>query len=224
MAKKAVRLTRIQKLVGQRMLKSKQSKPCFYLEMKADVTELMGMRPKLRKSLGVKITTNAFYIRALGSAAREYPMITAKLEGDSIVSRGVNVGFAVSAPHGLVVPVVKGTLAKSLVEIANDEKLLTEKARDNQLTLEDMEDETVALSNLGPYGIDSFIGIIPPVASVILATGRVIPAIVCVDGQPISRKMLSLSLAVDHKIINGHYAAQFLNHVKELLQNPQLLL
>ncbi|MFC1676484.1 2-oxo acid dehydrogenase subunit E2 [Planctomycetota bacterium] len=217
-------LSTIQKIIGKRMLLSKRTKPCFYLEAKADVTELMAIRPKLRKRLGVKITTNVFYIRALAMAVEKYPEINARLDGDVIMVAGsVNVGFAVSAPQGLVVPVVKDASEKGLVEIAGDEKLLTEKALDNQLTLEDMESETVALSNLGPYGIDSFIGIIPPVASVILATGRVIPTIICRDGEPVSRKMLSLSLAVDHKIINGYYAAQFLNYLKELLENPQEL-
>ena len=76
-------LTRIQKLIGKRMLKSKMSKPCFYIESKADVTELMKLRPKLRKSLGVKITTNAFYIRTLALAAKKYPIMTGILDGET---------------------------------------------------------------------------------------------------------------------------------------------
>ena len=106
--KKHIRLTRIQKLIGDRMLKSKQNKPCFYICSKADITELMAMRPKLRKSLGVKITTNAFYIHALGLAVKKYPLAAGKVEGDIIrIAERINVGFAVNAPQGLVVPVVK---------------------------------------------------------------------------------------------------------------------
>ena len=101
-------LTRIQKLIGERMLKSKLNKPCFYIESKADVTELMGLRPKLSKSLGVKITTNVFYIRTLALAAKKYPLMVGSIYGDNIkIADCVNVGFAVNAPQGLVVPVIK---------------------------------------------------------------------------------------------------------------------
>ncbi|MHC4206325.1 MAG: 2-oxo acid dehydrogenase subunit E2, partial [Planctomycetota bacterium] len=94
-------LTRIQKLIGRRMLKSKQSKPCFYLEAKADVTELMALRPKLRKSLGVRITTNAFYIHILGLAAQKYPLVVGRLQDNGIqIAERVHVGFAVNAPQG----------------------------------------------------------------------------------------------------------------------------
>ena len=218
-------LTRIQKLIGQRMLKSKLSKPCFYIESKADVTELMAIRPRLRKSLGVKITTNAFYIRALGIAAQKYPLVVGKSDGNNIrIAERVNVGFAVNAPQGLVVPVVKDAPNKTLPEIACEEMLLTDKARDNQLTLEDMQGETIALSNLGVYGTDSFLGIVPPPASTILAVGNVLAAVVCKNGEISVRKMLSLSLAVDNRVVNETYAAKFLNFIKEQLQNPQQLI
>ncbi len=211
------------------MLESKLSKACFYVESKTDVTELMAIRPRLRKSLGVKITTNAFYIRALGLAVQKYPLTAGKLAGDNIrIAQRVNVGFAVSAPQGLVVPVVKDANKKTLVEIAREEKLLTDKARDNRLTLEDIEGETIALSNLGAYDIDSFLGIVPPPTSTILAVGNVVTTVVCENDErvpplPGLRKMVSLSLAVDHRVINGTYAAQFLAFIAEQLQNPQQL-
>jgi pyruvate dehydrogenase E2 component (dihydrolipoamide acetyltransferase) len=218
-------LTRIQKLIGRRMLKSKQSKPCFYLEAKADVTELMALRPKLRKSLGVRITTNAFYIHILGLAAQKYPLMVGRLEGDSIqIAERVNVGFAVNAPQGLVVPVVKDAADKTLPEIAREEKLLTDKARDNQLTLEEMEGETIALSNLGAYDIDSFLGIIPPPASTILSVGNVLAMVVYRDGEITVRKILNLSLAADRRVLDERYAAGFLNHIKDRLQNPQQMI
>ena len=222
--KNYIPLTRIQKLIVKRMSASKADKPCFYLEVKADVTELMAMRPRLRKSLKVKITTNAFYIRALALAAGKYPAVLGKIEDYNIkIANHINVGFAVNAPHGLVVPVVKDADRKSLSEIARLEKLLTEKTRDNELTLEEIEGETIALSNLGAYGIDSFFGIVPPPASAILAVGNVIPTIIARNDKPVVRKMVSLTLAVDHKILNPDYAAQFLNFIKEQLQKPQQL-
>ncbi len=215
-------LTRIQKLVGERMLTSKLSKPCCYLETKTDVTELMAIRPKLRKSLGVKITTNTFYIHALALAVQKYPLMAGKMCGENIqIADHVNIGFAVNAPQGLVVPVIKDAGEKTLPEIAREENLLIDKARDNQLTLEDIEGETVALSNLGVYGIDSFYGIVPPPASTILAVGNIIRTIVPENGKATVRKMVSLSIAVDNKDITDFYAARFLHFIKELLQNPE---
>ena len=217
-----IQLTRIQKLIGRRMLKSKQGKPCFYLETKADVTELMALRPKLRKSFGVRITTNAFYIHILGLAAQKYPLVVGRLEDDSIkIAECINVGFAVNAPQGLIVPVVKDAAAKTLPEIGREETLLTDKARDNKLTLEEIEGETIALSNLGAYSIDSFIGIIPPPTSTILSVGNVIPSVVCRNGEMIARKIVSLSVAADRRVVSETYAAEFLNYIKDRLQNPQ---
>jgi pyruvate dehydrogenase E2 component (dihydrolipoamide acetyltransferase) len=215
-------LTRIQKLIGQRMLESKRSKPCFYLEAKADVTELMALRPKLRKSLGIRITTNAFYIHILGLAARKYPLVIGRFGGDGITIGGrINVGFAINAPQGLVVPVVKDAADKTLAEIAREEILLTDKARDNKLTLDEIEGETIALSNLGAYDVDSFLGIIPPPASTILSVGNVVPAVVCRDGEITVRKIVSLSVAADRRVLSEIYAAEFLNYIKDRLQNPQ---
>ena len=201
------------------------SKPCFYIESKADVTELMGSRHRLKKSLGVKITTNAFYIRALSLAVKKYPVMVGTLDGDNIrIADSINVGFAVNAPQGLVVPVIKTADKKTLAEIARLEKSLTEKARSNKLTLEEMEGETIALSNLGVYGIDSFVGIVPPPASTILAVGNIIRTACPRDGKMTVRKMVSLSLAADHRIINATYAARFLNFITDQLQNPQQLM
>jgi pyruvate dehydrogenase E2 component (dihydrolipoamide acetyltransferase) len=218
-------LTRIQKLIGQRMLESKLSKPCFYIESKADVTELVGMRPRLKKSLGIKITTNAFYIRALAIAAKNYPIMLGIFEGDNIkIAAAINVGFAVNAPHGLVVPVIKDADKKTLAETAYLEKSLTAKARSNKLTLQDLEGKTIALSNLGVYGVDSFFGIVPPLASTILAVGNIIRQVVPADGKAKVRKIISLSLAVDNRIANGNYAARFLNFIIEQLQDPERLI
>jgi pyruvate dehydrogenase E2 component (dihydrolipoamide acetyltransferase) len=217
-------LTRIQKLIGERMLQSKLSKPCFYIELKVDVTELMGLRPRLRKSFGVKITTDAFYVRALALAAKQYPLMLGRVDGDNIkIPDSINVGFAVNAAQGLVVPVIKQADKKTLAEIAELEQVLTEKAHSNKLTLEEMEGETIALSNLGAYGVDSFFGIVPPPASIILAVGNVIKEVVPEDGKAVVRKMVSLTLAVDRRIIDEVYAAKFLNTICEQLQNPQQL-
>lgn len=217
-------LSRIQRLISRRMLESKRTKPCFYIESKADVTDLMAIRPKLRKSLGIRITTNAFYIHALGLAVQRFPLAMGRFEGECIkLAEEINVGFAVNAPQGLVVPVIREAHKKTLPEIARLEKLLTDKARDNELTLEDVERETIALSNLGAYGIDSFLGIVPPPACTILSVGNVVPAVVCRDEEVTVRKLLSMSLAVDRRVISETYAVQFLAFIKRHLENPQQL-
>ncbi len=222
--KNHIRLTAIQKLIGERMLASKRSKPCFYIHCQADVTELMKLRPKLRKSLGVKITTNAFYIRALASAALKYPLVLGVVDGDSIkIADEVNVGFAVIAPQGLVVPVIKNADRKTLIEIAAVEKLLTDKARSNKLTLQNLEGETIAMSNLGAYDIDSFIGIVPPPVSTIVSVGNIVEEVVVRNGKMQKRKTVSLTVAADAVVVNEIYASNFLRFIVELLQEPQQL-
>jgi len=246
------------------MLKSKLTKPCFYIESKADVTEMMALRPVLSKSLGTKITSNAFLIRALALAAKKYPIMLGTLitcdpqarlcqkhESSPAINCGakylacgftagsqikvanainlpyvrqINVAFPVHAPQGLVVPVIKDADRKPLVEIARLEKLLTDKARSNTLTLEQMQGQTIGLSNLGVYGIDSFLAIPALVASAILAVGNVIRTVVPHNSEVTVRKMMSLSLAVDRIVSDEVYAAQFLQFIIEQLQNPQQLI
>ena len=218
-------MSRIQKLIGERMLESKQTKPCYYIGIKADTTELMDSRHELKKRLGVKITSNAFYIKALGLAVKEFPLMVGSLQGDSIkIADSVNVGFAVSAPHGLVVPVVKNADKKSLAEIATLEKELTDKARSNKLSLDEITGETIGLSNLGVYDIDSFIGIVPPPATTILAVGNTLRTAVPQDGQVVIRKITDLTIAVDSRIVPDPYAAKFLAHIAELLREPKQLI
>ncbi len=224
-AKNTIPLTKIQTLIGKRMLKSKHTKPCFYLEVKADVTELMAMRPKLRKKFGIKITTNAFYIHTLALAARQFPLMLGTVDGKNIkIADNINVGFAINASQGLVVPVVKNADKKTLAQIAQLEKQLTEDARSNKLTLEQIEGETIALSNLGAYGIDSFLGIVPPAVTTIMALGNVIQRPVPIDGSIVPRKRVSLTLAVDNSVVNPDYAARFLKTIVDKLQNPSRLL
>ncbi|MGA2172437.1 MAG: 2-oxo acid dehydrogenase subunit E2 [Sedimentisphaerales bacterium] len=221
----SVSLSRIQRLIGQRMLESKRTKPCYYIGIEADTTELMDSRHELKKHLGVKITSNAFYIRALGLAVREYPLMVGALEGDNIaIADSINVGFAVSAPQGLVVPVIKEADKKSLADIATLEKELTDKARSNKLTLDDITGETIGLSNLGVYDIDSFIGIVPPPATTILAVGNTLRTAVPVDGKVVVRKITDLTIAADARVVPDTYAAKFLARIANLLQGPKQLI
>jgi pyruvate dehydrogenase E2 component (dihydrolipoamide acetyltransferase) len=230
----SVPLSRIQRLIGERMLASKRSKPCFYLAMRADVTELMAMRHNVSRMLDVKITSNTFFVRALARAVQQYPLMIGRIAHlepqDSLpteviqIPDHVNVGFAVSGPQGLVVPVIQQAESHTLAEIAVQEKGLTDRARSNKLTLEDLEGETIALSNLGAYDIDAFLGIVPPLVSAILTAGKVLTTAVACNGHAIARKMVSLSLAVDHRVIDPEYAARFLQSVTQHLEDPQRLI
>ena len=207
------------------MLESKRTKPCYYMGIDADTTELMDSRHELKKQLGVKITSNAFYIKALGLAVKEFPLMVGSLQGDSIkIADSVNVGFAVNAPHGLVVPVVKEADKKTLAQIANLEKELTDKARSNKLTLDEISGETIGLSNLGVYDIDSFIGIVPPPATTILNVGNTLRTAVPKDGQILIRKITDLTIAVDSRVVPDPYAAKFLACIGGLLQRPEQLI
>ncbi len=222
--KTSVPLTRIQKLIGRRMMLSKQTKPCFYLESHVDVTDLMGLRPKLRKSLGIRITSNTFFIHALALAAKRYPIVLGAIRGEYIkIAEVINVGFAVNTPQGLVVPVVRNADTKNLSEIAHEEDKLTTKARSNKLTLDEIENETIALSNLGVYGTDSFLGIVPPPASTILAIGNVIRTAVPIGSEIVPRKLMSLTVAADRRVLSEIYAAEFFSYLRGLLENPQQL-
>lgn len=218
-------VSRIQKLIGERMLESKLTKPCYYMGIGADTTELMDSRHELKKQLGVKITSNAFYIKALGLAVKEFPLMVGSLQGDSIkIANSVNVGFAVNAPHGLVVPVVKEADKKTLAQIATLEKELTDKARSNKLTLDEISGETIGLSNLGVYDIDSFIGIVPPPATTILNVGSTLRTAIPKYGQILIRKITDLTIAVDSRVVPDPYAAKFLARIGDLLQRPEQLI
>jgi pyruvate dehydrogenase E2 component (dihydrolipoamide acetyltransferase) len=228
-----VPLSRIQRLIGERMLAAKHSKPCFYLALRADVTDLMAMRHDLSRALGVKITSNAFFIRALALAAGEYPLVVGRLvhrePQDSLptevirLADHINVGFAVNSPQGLVVPVIRRAETLMLAEIAAQEKRLTDRARGNKLTLDDIEGMTLGLSNLGAFDIDSFLGIVPPPVSAILTAGKVVQTPVPWNGHVVVRKMASLSLAADHRIVDSEYAARFLQFLAQKLEDPQRL-
>ena len=218
-------LTRIQSLIGQRMLHSKQHKPCFYLSIKADVTELMGLRHEYSKAVSVRVATNDFCIRAMGLAMEKYPLMAGQFDGDHIqIAGSIDIGLAVSAPQGLVVPIIRNADNKPLPQIARETAELVNKARSNNLTPADMAGATITLTGLGMYGIDSFIAIASPCQCGILAIGKPTETIMPIDGNFVIRKMVGFTLAADHRIVNCDYAAGFLKEIAHLLENPKKLM
>jgi pyruvate dehydrogenase E2 component (dihydrolipoamide acetyltransferase) len=209
-------LTKKQKLTAERMLKSKREIPCFYLTVKTDVTDLVELRIKLNKT----ISYNDFIIRAVAIGLQKFPIMTGQLAGNTIkLPCTINIGLAVSTPGGPVVPVVKDAHKKNIKQIAADAKALIEKAQNEKLLLTDLEGACITVSNLGVFGIDSFIPIVIPGQCSILGIGRITDTCVPDNGNVIIRKLMSMTLSVDHKVANGAYAAQFLDFVRKLLED-----
>jgi pyruvate dehydrogenase E2 component (dihydrolipoamide acetyltransferase) len=218
-------VTRIQKIIASRMLYSKQNIPCFYLKEQADVTDLGTFRRRLGRSSGDKISTNDCIVCAMARSIEKYPLMAGQLAGDFIqIAPTVNIGLAVAAPQGLVVPVIKDAQKKTLAEIAKDAQELTNKARSNKLVVADLEGACTTLTNLGVYEIESFYAVSPPGQCSIVAVGRAIDTCVPKNGSFSDRKMMMITLSADYRVVTATYAAAFLNHVINLLQNPDLLI
>jgi pyruvate dehydrogenase E2 component (dihydrolipoamide acetyltransferase) len=217
-------LSRTQKIVAEKMLWSKQNIPCFYLNIRVDVTKLVELRSQMNTGCETKFSINDFIIRALTLGIQHYPVMTGQLAENHIQLAGsIDIGFAISTDEGVVAPIVKDCGSKSLLDISQSCGMLIERARTRTLSLEDLADGCMSVSNLGAFGVDSFIPIVIPGQSSILGVGTIQDAVLPMDKEPTVRKIMNLTLAVDHKVINGAEAAQFLDFVKKLLEHPDEL-
>lgn len=220
-----VKPSRMQRIVARRMVQSKQQIPCYYLSIEADVTELAELRGKLNGSGEVKISFNDFIIRAIAMGVKAYPIMAGQLtEGCIELREDICVGLAIPVGDSVVAPVVPDADGKSLEEVAAYRAALNERAKSNKLLPEDLEGACCTLSNLGPFGVDSFIPIVVPGQCSILGIGRITE--VCVPDSRSEkglkiRKSMNLTISVDHRIVNGADAAQFLDFVKKTLENPE---
>ncbi len=215
-----VAINRLQRIVAEKMLQSKREIPCFYLNIRADMTELVKLREKLNKNASVKISFNDLIIKAVAMGLKHYPIMTGQLAGDHIqLADSIDIGLAISTPQGLVAPIVRDAFNKSLAEIAVYSQGLIERARSEKLTLDDLSGGCITVSNLGGFGIDSFIPIVVPGQCSILGVGRISDSCVPMDGNILIRKLMNLNLSVDHKVANGADAAQFLDFVKKTLEH-----
>lgn len=206
------------------MVDSKREIPCFYLKAKTNLSNLAAFRKGPCRKAGIKAGTNDFFIKAIAKAIEKYPLFAGQLNDDSIkIANSVNIGFAIETAQGLMQPVIKNVDKLSLSEIAKQDQALTEKARNNTLTVNDLKGSCISLSSLGMFGLSEFIAIIPPSQTSILAIGKMIDEPAMIDGQLKNKKMMNLTLSVDSRIINGDYAAKFLNCVVQYLENPKNL-
>ena len=217
-----VPVNRLQRITAERMLKSKREIPCFYLTVRVDMTDLVACRAKMNEAGGVKVAFNDYIMKAVGTGLEKYPLMTGQLAGDSIkLADAIHIGLAISVPDGLVAPLVKDVNKKDVRQIARDSQALIERARNDKLDLSDLEGGCITVSNLGAFGIESFIPIVVPGQCSILGLGRITDTCVPDNGNILVRKLMNMTLSVDHKVTNGAYAAQFLDFVKKTLENPK---
>ncbi|MHC4368818.1 MAG: dihydrolipoamide acetyltransferase family protein [Planctomycetota bacterium] len=215
-----VPLNRLQKITAQRMLKSKQEIPCFYLTVKADVTDLVELRTKMNQAGDVKVSYNDFIMKAVATGLQKYPIMTGQLDGETIkCAETIGIGLAISVPDGLVAPIVKDVNNKDVKQIAADSLALIDRARSNKLAPTDVEGGCITVSNLGAFGIDNFIPIVVPGQCSILGIGQISDTCVPDGGNILVRKLMNMTLSIDHKVANGAYAAQFLDFVRKMLED-----
>ncbi len=219
----SIPINRLQRITAEKMLKSKREIPCFYITVRADVTGLVELRNKLNQLSDEKFSYNDFIIKAIATGLEKYPVMTGQIEGDIIkVQDSINIGLAISVPDGLVAPILKEVNKKNVRQISRESRILTEKARSNKLDLTDLEGGCITVSNLGAFGVDNFIPIVVPGQCSILGVGRITDTCVPDNGNILVKKMMNMTLSVDHKIANGAYAAQFLDFVHKLLEDPSV--
>ena len=221
-------LTRMRKIIAERMCLSRATIPSVTYNMEADFTALMEFREKIKAEgakKGVKISYNHILMKICAAAVKEVPLANASFDGDAIVLHGnVNMGIAVSVDGGLLVPNVKAVQAKTLLEVALETEHLVEQARSGKLGLEDMQGGTFTLTNLGMFGMQSFSPIVNPPEACILGVNAIVEKPAAVNGSVVIRPMSVLSLVADHRILDGAEAARFLARIREMVENPWLLL
>lgn len=218
-------LSRWQKIIADKMLASKRQIPCFYLNLRADVTELTALREKNNHQDSGNLSYNDFLLKALAVSLQRYPAMTGRLAADAIeLPEHIDIGLAIATGHGLVAPVLRAVDKMTLAQITAAVGQLSERARKNTLRPEDLEGGCITVSNLGSCGIDSFIPIVIPGQTSILGVGRITEQCVPSGSEVQVRKLLTLTLSVDHRIVNGADAAQFLDFVKKQLEHPESLM
>jgi len=220
-------MSQIRKVIARRLTESKQTIPHFYVTIDVDMRAAWQLRKQFNDSVDEdrKVSFNDLVIRACVLALEKYPALNSRLEGESIrTPASINIGVAVSLEDGLIVPVVKDAQTKSISAVGREVRALAEKARRGQLAPNDYSGGTFTISNLGMYDIVEFQAIINAPEAAILAVGAIRDTPIVENGQVIPGKQMYLTASVDHRLVDGQVAAQFMQEVKRLLQGPMGLL
>lgn len=216
----------VRKIIGDRLSESKFTAPHLYFTDSIDMTEFNAFRKMLNEKSEQKIAASDLMIKAASKALEKYPKLNASLQGDQIIYyKSTNVGMAVAGDNGLIVPVVKNAQAKTLTAIASETRDLVERAKAGRLKQEEYTGGTFSISNLGMFGISNFTAIInPPEAGILsISSIRKTPVVITDEegnDQIAIRPMMNVQLSVDHRIIDGLLASQYVEYFKELLENP----
>ena len=225
----AVPMTQTRQVIAQRMAESARTTAAVTITTEADATELVAFREKAKVSLqaaGLPVPTyNDLIVKLTALSLSEHPALNAYLAGDKIIRiKDVHMAVAVDTEAGLLVPVIRDALHKTVQEISLEAKELSEKARGRKLGPDELQGGTFTITNLGVYGIDAFTPIINLPQCAILGVGRIISKPAGWQGQICLRSMLALSLTFDHRVVDGGPAARFLQRVRQYVEDPHLWL
>jgi pyruvate dehydrogenase E2 component (dihydrolipoamide acetyltransferase) len=214
--KQVIPLEGIRKVTAERVASSFRTAPHSYLMMDVDVTKAL----KIKEESGFSYT--AIIVHSVARALREHLQVNSALIRDAVqVYEEVNVGVAMSTDRGLLVPVIRNADEKSLNEVSQELEALIKKTREDRLSRDDLVAGTFTVTNLGMFDVDMFLPIINPPEAAILAAGRIVQKPIYVKEEFIAKPVMTLTLAYDHRIIDGAPAATFLKRIKENIENLQ---
>ena len=222
-AKQVVPVSGIRQVIGERMSASLRDMAQLTIFTEADATALRDRRTALVQEAaaanGPRPTYNDLIVWHLARTLADHPLLNASMVGEEIHCwEEINIGVAVALDSGLIVPVVRATNTKSVADLAGETADLAERARSNRLSPDELLGGTFTITNLGTLDVDGFTPIINPPQSAILGVGRIVPRPVVVDGEIAVRYMVTLSLSFDHRIVDGAPAAQFLQALKQAIE------
>lgn len=213
------------RVMAEHMISAWTTVPHFYLIREVDATNLIAWRAnivsKVEKQTGVKPTYTDLLVKLIGFTLRGHPRVNASwADGQIQYNNAINVGLAVAIDNGLIVPVVREADSSSVGEIATQRKDIVERAQTRKLRPTDISEGTFTLSNLGMYNVDVFNAIVNTPQAAILAVGRIAERVIALNGQPVVRSMMTVSLSCDHRVVDGARGAQFLDDLANLIENP----
>jgi len=225
----SIKPNRKARISAERLTASFTSTPHFYLKNHIDAGEIMAWRERLGSEIeqeaGCELTLTDLFILLTARTLERHPRLNASWRGDRIwVYKAVHLGLAVAGPDGLTVPVIQNASQRPLAEVAAERARLVEKAQAGKLAMGDLEGGTFTLSNLGMFGIDEFTAVINPPQSAVLAIGRVTERAAAIQGQVAVRPMLTLTLSIDHRVVDGAAAALFMSDLRAAFEAPSALL
>ena len=220
-----VKNSQMRKTIAKRLSESKFTAPHYYLAIDIDMENAMASRAQINNLPDTKISFNDMVVKASAMALRKHPQVNTSWKGDTTVyNKHISIGVAVAIEDGLVVPVLKFTDNMTLTQIGAAVKELAGKARNKKLTPAEMEGSTFTVSNLGMFGVDVFTSIINQPNSAILSVGAIVEKPVVKNGQIVVGHVMTVTLACDHRTVDGATGAQFLQTLKTYIENPVTML